>query len=368
MKLDRPESMLLALLRAALWGGSPDAYPFDGAEEEDWADCMKLAVRQGVQAVAFDGMTVLPSSLQPPRRLKPVWAANVAAVEQRRERYARTVARLVEFYERHGLLVMLMKGLGLAEDYPVPAHRESGDLDIWLFGQYAEGNRLMTRRGTEVDKHSPKHACFFFEGVPVENHRTFLNVTQYKIDRCLEKLLHRALAGGRCGSLALPGGTSVLLPPPAFNAVFVARHLCVHFVEGIVLRHLCDWARFLSVHRGEFDTDEWLEVFRQVGLLPVMQAFTRLAVEYLGLPPEDVSFLDLRPSDLEEALFDDILHPAFPELPGRRTPGAVVSFKWRRLMAMRWKYVLVHRESFGRKLASSVWRNVLHPGHVMELK
>lgn len=184
---------------------------------------------------------------------------------------------------------MLMKG-GLAEDYPIPAHRESGDLDIWLFGQYAEGNRLMTQQNIRVDLHSPKHACFFFGGVPVENHRTFLNVTQYQIDRNLEKVLHRSLAEGRCSSLSLPEEASVLLPPPLFSAVFLARHLCVHFVSGIVLRHLCDWARFLSVHRGEFDTEEWTAAFREVGLLPVVQAFTRLAVEYLGLSREEFRF------------------------------------------------------------------------------
>lgn len=368
MKLDRPESMLFALLRLALWGKPADSSLFAAANMEDWANCMSLAVRQGVQAVALDGVTALPLVLQPPRPLKLTWATNTAAIERQYVRYLHTASRLVQFYEPHGLRVMLMKGLGLAEDYPVPAHRESGDLDIWLFGQYAEGNRLMMQQDICIDLHSPKHACFFFDGVPVENHQTFLNVTQYQIDRCLESVLHRSLAEGRCGSLSLPGEGSLLLPPPMFSAVFLARHLCVHFVSGIVLRHLCDWARFLSVHRGEFDTGEWVKVFREVGLLPVMQAFTRLAVEYLGLPPEDVSFLDLQPSALEEALLDDILHPAFPKLPERRTLFSVVAFKWRRLMATRWKYTLVHRETFARKLASSVWHNVVHPGHVMELK
>lgn len=368
MKLDRPESMLFALLRMALWGSPADHSLFAAADEADWESCMCLAVRQGVQTVAFDGMVALPLGLQPPRLLKLTWATNTAAIEQRHARYLHTASRLVQFYEAHGIRVMLMKGLGLAEDYPIPAHRESGDLDIWLFGQYAEGNRLMTQQDICVDLHSPKHACFFFGGVPVENHRTFLNVTQYQIDRNLEKVLHRSLAEGRCSSLSLPEEASVLLPPPLFSAVFLARHLCVHFVSGIVLRHLCDWARFLSVHRGEFDTEEWTAAFREVGLLPVVQAFTRLAVEYLGLSREDVSFLPLQPSAWEEPLLDDILHPSFPLLPEQRTLCSVVAFKWRRLLATRWKYTLVHREAFGRKLAASVLRNVLHPYHIMELE
>lgn len=76
MKLDRPESMLFALLRMALWGSPADHSLFAAADEADWESCMCLAVRQGVQAVAFDGMVALPLGLQPPRLLKLTWATN----------------------------------------------------------------------------------------------------------------------------------------------------------------------------------------------------------------------------------------------------------------------------------------------------
>lgn len=368
MKLNRPEHMLFALLRSAFWRQEVDEAVFSTATAGDWSECMHLAVSQGVQAVAFDGVAALPVSCRPPRTLKLAWAAGTAAIERRHARYLHTLSRLSAFYEKQGLRMMLMKGPGLAADYPVPAHRESGDLDIWLFGEYAEGNRLMEQQGISVDTHGPKHSCFYFEGIPVENHRTFLNVTQFKTDRLLEPVLHRSLADGICGTLSLPERRRVWLPSPLFSAVFLARHMSVHFVNGIVLRHLCDWAHFLCRHQGEYEVEKWMDAFHSVGLLPVVQAFTWLTVEYIGLPPEYAPFPTLSPVGLEELLLADILRPSIPARPENKNPFGIISFKWRRLLATRWKYELVHRESFGKKLTSSAVSHLLHPGTIFNLE
>ena len=61
MKLDITEQMLFALLRSALHGTHADATIFAGITSEAWQECYRLSVRQGVMALAWDGLITLPT-------------------------------------------------------------------------------------------------------------------------------------------------------------------------------------------------------------------------------------------------------------------------------------------------------------------
>ena len=368
MILNHTETMLFSLLRTALWEHPANTTLFISVTAEEWNKCMCLAIQHGVQAFVFDGAMTLPVSLQPPRKLKLAWAANVSGIEKNYERMQHAASRLKEFYESHGLKLMLMKGIGLAADYPIPRHRECGDLDIWLFGKYKEGNQFMTQQGIHIDLHNPKHSCFYFKGVLVENHCTFLNVKQFKTDRYLEMALQNTLSENTCGTLPLPGDNSLLLPPAMFSAIFLARHMCMHFVNGIVLRQLCDWALFLYKHHGEYDKEKLSVLLDDVGLLSVMQSFTLSAIEYLGLPPEYSPFPTSQNINLKERLFRDIMHPHYSTPPVNKNPFRIIAFKWKRLMANRWKYELIQKESFFRQLGKSMIFHLLHPNTILKMK
>ena len=73
MKLDITEQMLFALLRSALHATHADATIFAGITSEAWQECYRLSVRQGVMALAWDGLITLPTELQPPKSLKINW-------------------------------------------------------------------------------------------------------------------------------------------------------------------------------------------------------------------------------------------------------------------------------------------------------
>lgn len=52
-------------------------------------------------------------------------------------------------FAENGIRLLLLKGLGLSRNYPVPAHRECGDIDIYLFGASDEGDRLLLQMGAQ---------------------------------------------------------------------------------------------------------------------------------------------------------------------------------------------------------------------------
>lgn len=98
MKLDITEQMLFALLRSALHATHADATIFAGITSEAWQECYRLSVRQGVMALAWDGLITLPTELQPPKSLKINWWLAV----ERCEKDIGTIVGLYPIY-RHSM-------------------------------------------------------------------------------------------------------------------------------------------------------------------------------------------------------------------------------------------------------------------------
>lgn len=200
--LNTPERMLLALLRAALNGCAAEPSVFCGATDAHWTACYRLAVSQGVKCLAWDGVLTLPAELRPFEDLRLTWLVKVDRYEQHYAHYCRTIQELSLLYASHGIRTVQIKGVGLSSYYPVPSHREGGDLDIFTSSADAArltdeqandlADELMRRQGIEVTMHSYKHSNFYYRGVPVENHKCFLNVKRYKVAVQLDDLLQPA--------------------------------------------------------------------------------------------------------------------------------------------------------------------------------
>ena len=177
------------------------------------------------------------------------------------------------------MCMLLLKGLGLSRDYPLPEHRECGDIDIYLYGQSDKGDRVLHEIGAHLYFDVPKHSEYVWDGVLIENHRTILNVRRNRTERELNAVLVRLLEKEGTHGLA-PG---IQAPRATFNAIFLIRHAAVHFQkEGIVLRHLCDWACFLTRHWDEIDHALFRTAMEDYRMDRFADLMTAAAVEYLG--------------------------------------------------------------------------------------
>lgn len=103
MELNQSEKMLFALLCSALNTIPVNSALFADVSLLSWQSCYKLAVEQGVMALAWDGIQTLPACLQPPKALKLNWAMAVENYEKRYLRYCHTIAELSAFYKTHGI-------------------------------------------------------------------------------------------------------------------------------------------------------------------------------------------------------------------------------------------------------------------------
>ena len=379
-------------------------------EPSGWNHLFLLAAQQGLLAIVWDALQKLmgeglsgqgfsgqgltgrnvtgqeETGLGIPWALKIRWELSVRHIGEIHRRQRLVLKELAEVFAREGIRVMLLKGLGLAEMYPRPEHRESGDLDIYLFGDFEKGNEVMRKMGIAVEYDGTKHSKFNYKGIPVENHKNFLNVTTTRVDKDLERELMRMLQEQKCGSLDL-GGITVDVPPPDFQMIFLTRHAITHFLaSGLVLRHLYDFGIFYSAHAQEVDLDRIEKIFKRASQHKLYRAFLDVLQIYLGMPArkmkagsskddkalrthnhgiDNQAVEHLGRSTKEEErlaarVLDDIIrNPAGGSykvrledmwVPKRKFIGAV------RLFRFRWKYQLVEKNAFGNRF----WRAIGH--------
>jgi hypothetical protein len=141
----------------------------------------------------------------------------------------------------------------------------------------------------------------------VELHK-FANYLYNPIEnRHFQRLTKKYLLEGREKSSFTINTTKIQIPPPQFDAVFLFSHLFHHFISGgIGLRQLCDWVRFLYMHKNELDTAQLGIDLKKSGLLRAWKIFGYIAVDTLGLPTDFFPFYERR-SKLGENVLESVL-------------------------------------------------------------
>lgn len=337
---------LLPLLRQSL-GISPETEDFSALTSIDWRKVVDLSFSQGVVALVVDGLQKayelnpkLSLEIDKPELedLRYELFGGVMTVEADYSRHREVIAELMAFYRDMAVKPMLIKGFGLSLDYPVPEHRASGDIDVYLYhlGEYAD-QMVMRRLGIEVKQNEDKHSVFEFKGITVENHATFTNVAGYPSHRQVEAFLQEEAQKARAVEM---GGSMMYLPTAMFNAAFLPCHIAGHFVYGgMTLKQVVDWAVFVSRHHGEIDWTRVFELASDAGFLPLLKALNGIVVRSLGVGRECVPD-DFGPERVMERVMEELFAPAVD----RRAESYLA--KVCRFFGAKWKYDLVFRDNY----------------------
>lgn len=285
LELKTPEKMLFALLRAALQQQTTESIYFQTATEEDWEICYRQAVWQGVMALAWDGLLQLPEELHPPMSIKFSWGLAVHDYEEQYHHYCKTAIELSELFKKHGIGTVILKGIGFSTYYPIPSHREGGDIDIYTYSANkkemtdleanALADKLVQELGATLEHHSTKHSNFIWKDVPIENHRILTDINLYSSAEAMNKLLLSQL--GPQPITLLKGEPEVYIPSEEFNTLFIAYHAAQHYNGGLFLHHICDWAILLTRCGLQLPKD-----IQDEGYLKMVSALTEACNLYLG--------------------------------------------------------------------------------------
>lgn len=163
--------------------------------------------------------------------------------------------------------------------------------------------------------------------------------------------------------LIVVNGETVYLPSPNLHALFLLKHLMMHFASGeITMRQLLDWAFFVERHSTEIDW-EWLnETIEYFGMTGAYAIFNAICIDHLGFDSglfPSISY----DQDMKNRVLGEILSPEVP----RNMPSNVlkrIRFKISRWKSNAWKHRLCYKESLWSAFWSGIWNHLLKPSSI----
>lgn len=274
---------------------------------------MEQAKAQQIGAVIFPAVQALYQSGQTDLSEEEFFAYEQAytqvIMKQVQRQYA--LAQTVKKLEEGGVPCCLLKGASLAELYPIPEARISGDADLYIG---AENEQSACRILMEND--------FTILERPVTSHHAMcksqatglieLHLTLY--DDMFEDVWfnNRTAFCEPWETMTTAEGYTYHVLGVTDRAIFNTLHLTKHFLsEGVGIRQMMDVLLYLRRYADKMDVKRYTELLKELHYDAFMRACLRIGVLYLGFDEADFSSFaaelgrgQIAPETLEAVLYD----------------------------------------------------------------
>lgn len=319
----------------------------------NWQSIYTFASEQGLLAIVLDGIDRVPEKLRPPQVVMLQWIGEVLQnYESRYVDYEKAIGELAGFYNSQGLKMMVIKGYGLGLNYPNPKHRPCGDIDTWNFGKQKEADTILAKeKGIEIDNSHRHHTVFEWNGYMVENHYDLLTVDANKTNMILESILKEcAMSDSNYVEIE---GEKVFLPSANFNALYLLRHMLMHFVgTNMNIRQLIDWGFFWEKFGDKVDKERLCDLLEKHHMANFFNIINAICVEDLGFQASVFPSVQYN-SFMKDRVLEEIFQPEFDWTKAHnKNTFKRVLFKFKRWKGGAWKRKLCCGEG---PLESFVW-------------
>ena len=189
----------------------------------------------------------------------------------------------------------IVKGQTVAQYYPHPEVRISGDIDMYLDIEHLAKFKdvMKSRFGIDVpDFGQGKHVAVEFCGTELEVHSRLTDIYRNKGSRYWADIY---LEGFSSCEKTVIGGDEVSMLNPTLNVLYVFVHLFYHLlILGVSLRQFCDWA--MALHHSfvnesqKIDKEMLRHHLEELNLYDAYCAFGTVLVDVLGLNEEEFLF------------------------------------------------------------------------------
>lgn len=295
MHTDINQEAFFELVRAGLWPNDNHNHNDNHVlfKDVDWGKVYQLAEEQSVMGLVTAGIEANTNrtdatNINIPQEWVLQFIGSTLQIEQQNKDLNAFVAKLMEKLRKEDVYAILVKGQGIAQCYEKPLWRASGDVDLLLsLDNYEKAKKVLIPQAEDVESEykSLKHQGMTMQGgFVVELHGTLHSRLSRRVDRVVDKAQKSVFYGGEVRSW-MNGNTSVFLPSPDNDVIFVFTHILHHFfIEGVGLRQICDWCRLLWTYREKLDKKLLEQRLKKAGIISEWMAFAALAVDWLGMP------------------------------------------------------------------------------------
>lgn len=291
MRLDNNQQAFFALVKAGLW---EQDVRLSQIGQIDFNEVYRLADEQSVLGLVTAGLDHIVD-VKAPQEDVLQFVGTSLQLEQTNLAMNEFVAQLIEDLRKNDIHALLVKGQGIAQCYERPLWRSCGDIDLLLSSNnYDKAKELLIPLAVDVETEYTyfKHVGMTLQEWVVELHGTLQSRLSKKIDNEIDNIQEDVL---KLGDVRVwqNGNTTVYLPAPDADVIFVFTHFLHHFFfEGVGLRQICDWCRLLWKYRDSINIPLLEKRLKKMRLMTEWKAFAAYAVDWLGMPVEAMPLFD----------------------------------------------------------------------------
>ena len=206
---------------------------------------INIASAHGLSAIAYDGLEKALDSNPERRNEMPTqlllqWYGQCVWQTALFKKKWKATCSLSSLLGEHGIEAVVLKGRSVAQFYPLPEHRYSCDLDLFVAeGDWGRACKILEAKGIRLEREVYKEVEFIFEGVYVELHRYITPVRGNKTLLRFERYLRNVLIESPKTYFE---GTKLVCPPLMFIVMLYIEHALGDLLHGkLTLKHVVDW-------------------------------------------------------------------------------------------------------------------------------
>lgn len=241
----------------------------------DWEAIYRMAEGHAVLGILAEGISDDDEGAAAVR--ERLWEDSVEIVRQNKL-VNEVLGHVVGYLRKNGVETLLQKGQGVAQCYPNPLLRMSGDIDLLVREEDFEKAKDLLRQKIpfiEEDHYfKDLHSSFLCGEVEIELHATEFGSRNQETRERYRVLCQEMFREGNFRSYECEG-VAIRLAPATFDAFYIFLHLVKHYyLQGIGFRQMLDLCLFLKTNDHDIDYDRinaWTEEF---GLQKEWVAFT----------------------------------------------------------------------------------------------
>lgn len=295
--LNETEQTVMDLLANVLFGAKRQI-----SADTDWRAVYEECRKQSVTMLGLQGAKAAGPL---PEDVREEWEKEAIAAAFGNGRVSMEHTWFHDLMKKAGIPYVILKGCASAAYYPKPGNRVMGDVDFLVSRTDVErtGN-LLKEQGFEpsgedhhchiVYSRGPTHLELHFEPNGLPDGEAGDKAREYLKD-ILEQGREMPYENGQ-----------VVCPSVFHHGLIILIHTGHHLVSsGLGLRHLCDWAVFVSSMSGEEFRELFEARFKEMGLWKFVCIVTRTAERWLGVPHRAWA------GEADEALADAVLADIF---------------------------------------------------------
>jgi len=301
-RLTAEENILLKLIANGV-GGKDNLRKIgeEALNNADWNLVFNEAKGQAVLLFAFDSVKNNEKFI--PEEIYEEWFSYAAGVITCNLRIMNTQAELVELLSKNGIDYLILKGCASAEYYLKHDLRSLGDIDFLIKrNERDEVAKLLEANGYERQKEENEcHTVFIRNGIHVEMHHEISGVPFGEQGETVKKFMDGAFDFPKTVTMEFG---EFKAPSEEYHGLVLLLHMQHHMLgEGLGIRHLCDWARFISkTNEMPFWKEKLIPLLKKIGLYVYAKAITKTCSKYFESPlPEWAADVD------EELCFEVVL-------------------------------------------------------------